>query len=348
MAVTNNAEGAWYPGEAGNYVVDAAHAGEGKVVYFRPDYQGGEGWHAGCIYVAANEGPVSPIDHTYFATGSNWAEDNESSAVWDPETGKITVTLAQPKVAAWQGQVFVNTVHAEVGKCYNFSVKMKSNKNLSGATIKWQENNNDPIMVSEINTISLVANEEFVYNKTQIAGVEGNGQLVYDFGFAEAGTVIEIYDLVIEETECSAPVEVQYYLVGTMTDPQWTVVAEEQYHFAANAESEGEFMLTIALAEGQGIKVVGVQGEAQTWYPDGQGNEYVVDAAHAGDAKVIYFKPAYQEAWAAFGGYIFIPENVVGVENVNAAVEAVKVVRDGQILIIRGEHSYTVMGQMIK
>ena len=149
-----------------------------------------------------NPQPVNPIDHVYFATGAGWDADNESSAIWDAETGKITVTLALPKVAAWQGKIFVNAVKAEPGKCYNFSVKMKSNKSLSGATIKWQENNNDPIMVSEINTISLVADEEFVYSKQQIAGVEGNGMLVYDFGYAEAGTVIEIYDLVIVETEC--------------------------------------------------------------------------------------------------------------------------------------------------
>lgn len=34
-----------------NYIVDAAHAGE-KTVYFRPDGQGGEGWHYGVIYVS--------------------------------------------------------------------------------------------------------------------------------------------------------------------------------------------------------------------------------------------------------------------------------------------------------
>ena len=47
----------WYPAEGGNYVVDAAHAGE-KTIYFRPDYQGGKDWHYGCIFVPANEEPV--------------------------------------------------------------------------------------------------------------------------------------------------------------------------------------------------------------------------------------------------------------------------------------------------
>jgi len=213
VAIDADTIAAWFPAEAGNYVVDLGHAGEAKDIYFRPAYDGNENWYEKCIYVAANEVPVNPIDHVYFATGAAWDADNESSAIWEAETGKITVTLALEKVAAWQGQVFVNTVKAEPGKCYNFGVKMKSNKSLSGATIKWQENNNDPIMVSEINTISLVADEEFVYTKEQIAGQEGNGQIVYDFGFAEAGTIIEIYDLVIEETECPA-VEHTYTVAG--------------------------------------------------------------------------------------------------------------------------------------
>lgn len=344
VAVAENALGAWYPAEAGNYVVDMAHAGEAKPIYFRPNYDGGEGWHAGCIFVPENVVPVNPIDHTYFATGSNWDADTESSAVWDPETGKITVTLALPKEAAWQGQVFINTVKAEVGKCYNFSVKMKSNKDLSGATIKWQENNNDPIMVSEINTISLKADEEFVYTKQQIAGQEGNGQLVYDFGFAEAGTVIEIYDLVIAETACPEPEPVNYYLVGTMTE--WTVIEEDQYHFAANGEVEGEFKLATTLTEGQGIKVVGVQGEAQTWYPEGMGNEYVVDAAHAGSV-TIYFRPAGNEEWAAFGGFIYV-DAASGIDEILFEGKAVKVLREGKLIIMKGDHEYTPMGQIVK
>ena len=344
VAVAENALGAWYPVEAGNYVVDMAHAGEAKSIYFRPNYDGGEGWHAGCIFVPENVVPVDPIDHVYFATGDSWTPDAESHAVWDSETGKITVTLALPKVAAWQGQIIINTVKAEVGKCYNFSVKMKSNKDLSGATIKWQENNNDPIMVSEINTISLKADEEFVYTKQQIAGQDGNGQLVYDFGFAEAGTVIEIYDLVIAETACPEPEPVNYYLVGTMTE--WAVVKEDQYHFAANGEVEGEFKLATTLTEGQGIKVVGVQGEAQTWYPEGMGNEYVVDAAHAGSV-TIYFRPAGNEEWAAFGGFIYV-DAASGIDEILSEGKAVKVLREGKLIIMKGDHEFTPMGQIVK
>ena len=343
VAVAENALGAWYPAEAGNYVVDLAHAGEAKTIYFRPNYDGGEGWHAGCIYVAATEGPVNPIDHTFFATGAGWAGDDQSSAVWDPETGKITVTLAMEKVAAWQGQVFVNAVKAEPGKCYNFSVKMKANKNMNGVTLKWQENNNDPIMVSEINTINLVANEEFVYTKTQIAGVDGNGMIVYDFGFAEAGTVVEIYDLVIEETDCPEPVEVNYYLVGSMTN--WAVVAEDAYKFAANEAAEGEYMLSYTLAEGDQFKVVKVEGETQTWYPGGMDNNYVVDAQHAG-AATIYFRPAGGvEGWHE--GYIYV-DTTNGINNTTIDAKAQKFIMNGQLYIIKNGVMYNAQGAVVR
>ena len=45
----------WFPdGIDTDYAVDAAHAGV-KTIYFRADGQGGEGWHAGCIFVAPND-----------------------------------------------------------------------------------------------------------------------------------------------------------------------------------------------------------------------------------------------------------------------------------------------------
>lgn len=241
-----------------------------------------------------NPQPVNPIDHVYFATGAGWDADNESSAIWDAETGKITVTLALPKVAAWQGQIFVNAVKAEPGKCYNFSVKMKSNKSLSGATIKWQENNNDPIMVSEINTISLVADEEFVYSKQQIAGVEGNGMLVYDFGYAEAGTVIEIYDLVIVETEC--PEAEHTYTVAGMENvfgSNWNPADEnndmvKQEDGTYKWEKEG-----LLLAAGNvEFKVCEDHAWAHAW----PAQNYILSIAEAGEYTLtITFDPAMEE-----------------------------------------------------
>ena len=102
--------------------------------------------------------------------------------------------------------------------------------------------------------------------------------------------------------EPPAPVEAAYYLVGTMNEWQ----AAEAYKFAA-AETEGEYLLHTTLAVGDEIKVIKVEGETTTWYP-AEGGNYIVDALHAGE-KDIYFRPAGNEAWAEFGGYIWMGEN---------------------------------------
>ena len=107
-------------------------------------------------------------------------------------------------------------------------------------------------------------------------------------------------------------------------------------------------MLAINLDVNDEIKVVYVENDAiQTWFP-AEGENYVINDHHNG-ATTMFFRPDCQGGEGWFAGCIYVvPTSTVGVENTNAAIEAVKVVRNGQILIIRGEHSYTVMGQMMK
>lgn len=54
VKVINDAYGPWYPATDPNYVVGADYTGE-KTIYFRPNGDGGEGWHYGYIYIAPNE-----------------------------------------------------------------------------------------------------------------------------------------------------------------------------------------------------------------------------------------------------------------------------------------------------
>ena len=90
--------------------------------------------------------------------------------------------------------------------------------------------------------------------------------------------------------------EANYYLVGSMTE--WAVVADEAHAFTVNPENDAEYQLNFTLAENDAFKVVKVEGESQTWYPEGMDNNYTVDAAHAGE-KTIYFRPDGQggEGW---------------------------------------------------
>jgi len=133
-----------------------------------------------------------------------------------------------------------------------------------------------------------------------------------------------------------------FYLVGTINE--WTPSAPYLFEHNLGSEAE-EYALEIELKENDGLKVVKVENKAVvTWYPEGMGNEYVVDADHAGK-KTVYFRPAYVEEWAAFGGFIFIPANGgEGLNDLNASEKAVKVIRDGQIFIIKGNKTFNVLG----
>jgi len=140
-----------------------------------------------------------------------------------------------------------------------------------------------------------------------------------------------------------------YYLVGNFGGVDaWSVEdLSAEKKFAANPDNEGEYQLAVNFAENDQVKVAYVENDQIIfWYP--KGDNYTVDHNHAGPTSM-YFRPDYFDDWNVFGGYFYIvPTDHVGVDNVDAAQQAVKMLREGQIMIIRGEHIYTPMGQMIK
>ncbi len=139
-----------------------------------------------------------------------------------------------------------------------------------------------------------------------------------------------------------------FYLIG---QKGWAVDSlNADLLFTANPDNAGEYQLTVTLVANQSIKVVSVANDAiVAWYPDGHDNDYTIDEAHAG-LKTIYFKPTGDEAWADFGGYFYIePNQGTGVENgLSDQVQSTKVVRNGQLFIIRDGKTYTVQGVEVK
>ena len=135
-----------------------------------------------------------------------------------------------------------------------------------------------------------------------------------------------------------------YYLVGTLTG--WKPATN--YLFTVNADNTEEYMLKVKLTAGDELKVAKVtDGAVVAWYPDGLDN-YIVDSNHAGE-KTIYFQTTYKEDWKDFGGYFYIaPNDATGIDNASADVKAVKVIRDGQVLIIRAGKTYTLQGVEVK
>ena len=141
-----------------------------------------------------------------------------------------------------------------------------------------------------------------------------------------------------------ATVTVDYYLVGSAKG--WEAKAENIFTLNAEAgEGIEEYVIETTLEVGEGLKVLSSTG---TWYPEGMGNEYVVDQGHAG-ATTIYFRPAGNAEWAAFGGYMYVvPTGGAGIDAVDANAPAVKVLHNGQILIKKGDKTYNVMGAIVR
>ena len=119
--------------------------------------------------------------------------------------------------------------------------------------------------------------------------------------------------------------------------------------FEKNPGAENEFMKKTRLAEGAKIKVVKVEADkAAKWYPDGEGTEYVVDAAHAGDV-TIYFQEESKSDWEEFGGFFFIAvESGEGIDNTVVEAVAVKTIENGMLIIEKAGVRYNVMGQVIR
>ena len=141
----------------------------------------------------------------------------------------------------------------------------------------------------------------------------------------------------------------KYYVVGDMTN--WTVNAD--YEMTPNnvsVDTDEEYMFNITLTTSNQFKVVKVEGETQTWYPDGMGNNYGEhgEIEHDGEY-TIYFRPAMDgdEDW--FYGCILAVAVTEGLEDVQSEkAESRKIMLNGMLYIVRDGKMYNVLGTEMK
>ena len=146
-----------------------------------------------------------------------------------------------------------------------------------------------------------------------------------------------------------APSTAKYYVVGDMTN--WTVNAD--YEMTPNnvsVDTDEEYMFNITLTTSNQFKVVKVEGENQTWYPDGMGNNYGEhgEIEHDGEY-TIYFRPAMDgdEDW--FHGCILAVAVTEGLEDVQSEkAESRKIMLNGMLYIVRDGKMYNVLGTEMK
>jgi len=132
----------------------------------------------------------------YYAPGWSQIADPvvESNA-----TGYI-VSLPEATFDQWQAQVHFRTnIATSASKKYDFRVALTSNNDLNGATIKLTKNGDDDTFYFT-ERVNLTSYDEYVFKSVNMAGIDMDEvNLVFDFGGCQAGTVVEINKIILQE-----------------------------------------------------------------------------------------------------------------------------------------------------
>lgn len=135
-----------------------------------------------------------------------------------------------------------------------------------------------------------------------------------------------------------------YFLLGTFNE--WTPSAAYQFGLE---DEDHQRKVTAALAVDDHLKVAEYyRGYHVQWFP-AEAGDYIVDADHAGSAQDVYFREDYGGAddWHARCIYV-VKNGATAIDNTAIDAKAEKMLRNGMILIIKGDKTYNVMGQIVK
>lgn len=143
-----------------------------------------------------------------------------------------------------------------------------------------------------------------------------------------------------------------YYLVGINGWLIANVDANQKFELTEDQTTRpGQYVLeNVVLALNNEFKVVEVVNnnfkEGGTWYGSGDGNNnFKVTESYVG-TKDIYFNPTWQDDW---NGYVYVSTNsTTAIDNTAVEGKAVKVIRDGQVLIVRDGKTYNALGAEVK
>ena len=213
---------------------------------------------------------------------------------WSVEGNNDGSEFRTPFYEYWVGDansLAANTITAtmtglEPGE-YNVSawvrVRIKNDVEAPATGVTLQVNDGETVTIegTQVGDSRLYLDE---YTATGIVGEDGELKIV--FAVAE-GTNVSW--LSFKNVKFQKQVPVPYYIVGNMTD--WAV--NESYRMTRNEAAEGEeYMFTMDLTTTSQFKVVKVDGENLTWYPDGMGNNYGENGEITADESyTIYFRP---------------------------------------------------------
>ena len=139
----------------------------------------------------------------YYAHGDGWEGYNAEDITYTNDGNKkFVVTLPYESNQRWQAQFQLQNlggVSTQAGKNYDFSIKLKANQDLNSATVKLTDATDDTNFYFD-EVIPLEGDTEYLLVKSNMEGKDIDKlHLVFDFGGCQAGTEVEITDMVLKD-----------------------------------------------------------------------------------------------------------------------------------------------------
>ena len=139
----------------------------------------------------------------YYAHGDGWEGYNAEDITYTTQSNQLfVVSLPHESNQRWQAQFQLQNlvgVSTQAGKNYDFSIKLKANQDLNSATVKLTDATDDTNFYFD-EVIPLEAETEYLLVKSNMEGKDiATLHLVFDFGGCQAGTVVEISDMVLKD-----------------------------------------------------------------------------------------------------------------------------------------------------
>ena len=254
-----------------------------------------------------------------------WADLHVNT--WSSEATEGDVKFEVPFMEYWTSSGYLAektmtaTIEGLAPGTYEVSalvrVQQKEDQEINGVTMQVNDGTAVAITGNNVN-----ANEHLYMDSYTATGVVGeDGKLLIKFIVASDNNLAWVAFKNVKFVKQNVEPEANYYIVGNMTG--WAV--SEDYKMTLNeGANTTEYMFTTNLTTTSQFKVVKVEGETQTWIPDGMGNAFGENGEIAEDGNyTIYFRPNADGGSDWFYNVIYALKNTsVGISKIEA--EALK------------------------
>jgi len=139
------------------------------------------------------------VEYTmFFWYAPGWAQIADPG--FEANGNDYTITLPEATTDQWQAQTaFKTNLSTNAATNYDFSCIINSDKDLNGATVKLVMEGDDNVFYFT-DRIDLKAGQDYIFWKSDMPGIDmGRVNLFFDFGGCQAGTVINISNIVLKD-----------------------------------------------------------------------------------------------------------------------------------------------------